>query len=139
MVNTVFIRIMEIQCKFAKNNNFALIFGIHFGNHHQRQREGKRERVYKGEMRQLGIGERGQEKRERVVNDQKPKKGWAPPPLCKTNCQSIVLKTVFIRIMEVTVQVRKSPRNQESQLWPRKRDERRLGILCKNRCLEPRL
>ena len=58
-LNTVFIRIMEIQCKFAKNNNFALIFKIHFGNHHQRQREGKRERVYKGEMRQLGIGERG--------------------------------------------------------------------------------
>ena len=61
------------QCLFAlwrysastqKTTIFALIFEIHFGNHHQRQREGKRERVFKGEMRQLGIGERGQEKRE---------------------------------------------------------------------------
>ena len=79
-----------------KNKTFALIFENHFGHHHQRQKERERERgkVFKGGKRQLGIGERETRNR-RVVSDHKPKKGWAPPPRCKTNCQSIVLKTGF--------------------------------------------
>ena len=32
---------------------------------------------------------------ERVVNDQEPKKGWAPRPICSINRQSIVLNTGF--------------------------------------------
>ena len=47
----------DLQCR-KQNKKLAKIFDIHFGNHHQWQRERKRDKYLKGNDRQSGIGER---------------------------------------------------------------------------------
>ena len=84
LIKTVFIRIMEIQCKYAKNNNFCLNFRNPLwesSSEAERKRE-REERFLKGERDNWGLERERQERGEWSVT-KSPRRAGPPRPDAK--------------------------------------------------------
>ena len=79
-IKNTFIFMME-KYSATQNNFFAWIFESHFGHHHQRQRERKRDRYLKEKWDNWGLEREAKGKEREIESGQKPRKGWSPPPL----------------------------------------------------------